>query len=146
MLVVEPMRNTDADPVARLASRALSEQYDPLWLASHASDSTTCLVARDVPTNRVVGFALAQTEEACEAHLLALAVDEQWRGAGIGSTLLSNVRAELARAGALKLNLEVRADDRGAQAFYTRHGFFPEGLESRVYRDGGDAVKMARPL
>ena len=145
MLVVEPMRNTDVDPVARLASKTLSEQYDSGWLAAHATHSATCLVARDVPTNRVVGFVLAQRKE-CEGHLLALAVDKDRRGEGIGSTLLRNVRHELARAGAFKLNLEVRAEDQGAQAFYTRHGFAPEGLESHVYRDGGDALKMARPL
>jgi ribosomal-protein-alanine N-acetyltransferase len=103
------------------------------------------LVARDVPTNRVVGFALASSES-CEGHLLAIAVDRQFRGAGIGSALLRNVRQEMTRSGAMRLKLEVRADDRAAQQFYTRHGFAPEGLESHVYSDGSDAVRMARPL
>jgi ribosomal-protein-alanine N-acetyltransferase len=145
MLVVEPMRNADADPVARLAARALTESYDPSWLAEHANHGRTCLVARDVAANRVVGFALA-SNEACEGHLLALAVEQQFRGAGIGSALLRNVRQELARSGALRMKLEVRAEDRGTQQFYARHGFAPEGLESHVYSDGGDAVRMARPL
>ncbi|MES2153547.1 MAG: GNAT family N-acetyltransferase [bacterium] len=145
MLAIEPVRAGDVDPVARLALRALQEQYDPEWLASQAQSSGTFLVARDVPTNHIVGFAVAN-RDACEAHLLAIAVERQRRGEGIGSALLSNVRDELARAGAFRLSLEVRADDPGAQAFYQRHGFWPDGLQSRVYSDGGDAVKMTRPL
>lgn len=146
MLVVEPVRDADLDPVAWLAYRALQEQYDPGWLAHHArTQKGTFLVARDVPTNRIVGFALAD-QDACEAHLLALAVDRQRRGEGIGSALLSNVRDQVARQGAFRLSLEVRADDPNAQVFYSRHGFAPAGLEEHVYSDGSDAVKMARPL
>jgi ribosomal-protein-alanine N-acetyltransferase len=145
MLVVEPMRNRDAIPVAQLAARALPEAYDPDWLASHAQGGRTCLVCRDVPNNRVVGFALA-AQDSCEGHLLALAVDERYRGAGIGSALLRNVKQEMVRSGAMRLKLEVRAEDQQAQRFYTRHGFAPEGLEPHVYSDGGDAVRMGRPL
>ncbi|MEA3202736.1 MAG: [ribosomal protein S18]-alanine N-acetyltransferase [Thermoplasmata archaeon] len=145
MLVVEPMKNGDADPVARLAARTLTESYDPAWLAGHAHGGSTCLVARDVPTNRVVGFAVA-ANESCECHLLAIAVDQQFRGAGIGSALLRNVRQEMTRAGAMRMKLEVRAEDQATQQFYTRHGFAPDGLESHVYSDGGDAIRMTRPL
>lgn len=146
MLVVEPVRDGDLDPVAWLAYKALREQYDADWLAEHAkAQKGTFLVARDIPTNRIVGFALAD-QQACEGHLLAIAVDSQRRGEGIGSALLKNVRDHMARQGAYRLNLEVRADDQKAQVFYSRHGFAPVGLESRVYSDGSDAVKMARPL
>ena len=147
MLVVEPVRNADLDPVARLAVRTLQERYDPAWLAEHMeSQNDTFLVARDIPTNQIVGFALAERQEPLEGHVLALAVDGARRGEGIGRALLGNVRAEMARRGAFRLTLEVRADDPQAQSFYARQGFAPEGLEPCVYRDGGDAIRMARPL
>jgi ribosomal-protein-alanine N-acetyltransferase len=145
MLVVEPMKTGDSLPVAQLAARALSESYDPEWLSTHVQGGKTCLVCRDVPTNRVVGFAVA-AKDSCEGHLLAIAVEKEYRGAGIGSALLRNVKQQLTRDGVMRLKLEVRAEDQAAQAFYTRHGFFPEGLETNVYSDGGDAVRMARPL
>lgn len=144
MLVVEPARNSDVGHVARLAARALAEQYDAEWLAQHAGRGTF-LVARDVPSNQVVGFAVAE-KDALEGHLLAIAVDADRRGEGIGSRLLKGVRRELTRAGAYRLDLEVRADDRRTQAFYSRHGFAPAGLDQGVYRDGCDAVRMERPL
>lgn len=146
MLAIEPVRASDVDPVAKLAMRALQEQYDPEWLAEQAvAQRKTFLVARDIPTNSVVGFALANRDQA-EGHLLALAVDSQRRGEGIGSALLSHVRQDLARSGAYRMHLEVRADDRAAQDFYRRQGFWPKGLEAHVYSDGSDAIKMERPL
>ena len=77
MLVVEPVRDGDLDPVSWLAYKALQEQYDADWLSHHAKTKEgTFLVARDIPTNRIVGFALAD-KNACESHLLAIAVDGQ---------------------------------------------------------------------
>ncbi|MEK6975262.1 MAG: N-acetyltransferase [Candidatus Thermoplasmatota archaeon] len=146
MLVVEPVRNTDVDPVARLAVQTLHERYSPEWLAEHANlDNGTFLVARDVPTNQVVGFALAQSGDA-EGHLLALAVDSQRRGQGIGRALLSDVREQMRRKGAMRLTLDVRWDDSGARLFYARQGFAPAGIKEGVYSDGTDALEMAKPL
>lgn len=146
MLVVEPVRNTDVDPVARLAVRTLKERYDPEWLAKHADlHGGTFLVARDVPTNEVVGFAVAQSQEA-EGHLLALAVDRQLQGRGIGRALLADVRERLRTQGAMRMHLDVRWDDLYARRFYAREGFEPAGLKEGVYADGADALEMARPL
>jgi [ribosomal protein S18]-alanine N-acetyltransferase len=146
MLVVEPVRNSDVDPVARLAVRTLKERYAPEWLAEHASLRTgTFLVARDVPTNEVVGFALAD-KGGPEGHLLALAVDEGHRGQGVGRALLADVRERLRREGAFALRLDVRWDDPRARAFYERAGFAPAGLRHGVYADGGDALEMVKPL
>jgi ribosomal-protein-alanine N-acetyltransferase len=105
-----------------------------------------CMVARDVPTDRIVGFALARREQPCEGHIMALAVDSMHRGEGIGRALLGGVRHEMLREGAMRLSLEVRADNQRAQAFYVRNGFHPEGLESHAYDDGMDAVRFARAI
>lgn len=137
--------NQDAVQVARLAARTLSERFDPEWLAEHMTDRNAFFVARDVPSNRVVGFAVAE-RQGLEGHLLALAVDRARQAQGIGSTLVKTVGRELARDGAYRMGLEVRADDAYAQAFYQRLGFSPEGLQEHVYRDGADAVRMGRPL
>ncbi len=146
MLIVEPVRNSDVDPVARLALQTLQERYSPEWLAEHARPGTgTFLVARDVPTNQVVGFALANNDDV-EGHLLALAVDAQRRGQGIGRALLSDVREHLRKKGALRMRLDVRWDDPSARRFYARQGFHPAGIRENVYSDGADALEMAKPL
>lgn len=147
MLVVEPVRNADVDPVARLALDALKERYTAEWLAAHAAGAQqgTFLVARDVPTNQVVGFALAEANET-EGHLLALAVDAKRRGQGIGRALLADVREQMRRQGAMRLRLDVRWDDPAARRFYARQGFAPNGIKENVYADGADALEMAKPL
>lgn len=147
MLVVEPVRNSDIDPVARLAVATLRERFSAEWLEDHARNVAkgTFLVARDVPTNQVVGFALAEAEHA-EGHLLALAVDTRHQGQGIGSALLADVNERLSRAGAMRMSLDVRWDDPVARRFYARHGFAPDGLHEGVYSDGADALAMTKPL
>src|SRR5687767_5127608 len=146
MLVVEPVRNADVDPVARLALDSLQERYATEWLARHANVAQgTFLVARDVPTNQVVGFALAEKKEG-EGHLLALAVDAQRRGQGIGRALLADVRERMRRQGALQLKLDVRWDDPAARRFYAKAGFEPKCIKEGVYSDGSDALEMVKPL
>lgn len=140
MLVVEPAGDEDILGVMRLAGNALAA--DPsTWHLHHPC----CMVAKDVTTGRLAGFALAD-HEACEGHLLALAVDGGRRGEGIGGRLLERVRYQMQREGALRMHLDVRAGDLAAQDFYRRHGFHAEGLQQRVYPDGEDAVHFARPL
>ena len=147
MLVVEPVRNADVDPVARLALKSLQERYNSEFLAEHASKvrDGTFLVARDVPTNAIVGFALAEKAEA-EGHLLALAVDSQRRGQGIGRALLAETRDRMRRQGAHTLKLDVRWDDPSARQFYAKAGFQPRGIRENVYSDGGDALEMVKSL
>lgn len=147
MLVVEPVRSGDLGPVARLAVTTLKERYSPEWLQDHAHgvERGTFLVARDIPTNQIVGFALAQKQDA-EGHLLALAVDSRRQGQGIGSALLEDVNTRMSRAGAMRISLDVPWDDPIARRFYARHGFYPDGLREGVYSDGGDALEMSKPL
>lgn len=145
MLVVEPVRTNDLGSVTRLAMDALREQYDVDWLAEQAGGKGTFLVARDIQRNQVVGFAVAEQKD-CEGHLLAIAVKAQRRGEGIGRALLGHVKQELACAGAMRMHLEVRADDPEALVFYRRQGFQPAGLQPQVYADGGDAIVLQKPL
>src|SRR5688572_23146824 len=122
MLSIEVVRQEDVTGVARLALASLRERYDSEWLAHHAHvQQGTFLVARDIPTNQVVGFALAERDQGAESHLLALAVESGRRNQGIGSALLRGVRENLARSGTMCLKLDVRADDVKARQFYERH-------------------------
>ena len=52
--------------------------------------------------------------------------------------------ARLARAGAGRVFLEVRADNRAATALYEGLGFTRTGLRRGYYRDGADALVLAR--
>src|SRR5688572_29713681 len=102
MLIVEPVRSNDLNPVSRLAFDSLRQQYSSEWLEHHAQGENTFLVARDIAQNEIVGFAVAE-KEAAEGHLLAIAVQSRRRGEGIGRALLGHVRQEMACRGAMRL-------------------------------------------
>lgn len=61
--------------------------------------------------------------------LYYLAVRPRLRRLGIGRALMARVEADLATIGCPKLNLQVRAENIGAVAFYRRLGF---SIEERV--------------
>ncbi len=147
MLMVEPVRQDDLQQVAGLAGQQLSEWFPARWLAAQAAaNADTFLVARELRENTIVGFVVGCKQEPCEGKVLAIAVDNEHRGQGLGTALLRNLRSQMARHGAYRLTLEVRADDPRAQRFYMRHGFTPDGLLEHQYSDGGDALRLVRPL
>lgn len=140
MLQVGPAATEELAQVARLAQDVLGA--DGGWL--HEGDA--CLVAKDAVSERVVGFAVARREPCCEAHLLALAVEDDRQGEGVGSALLRYTQDLMYRSGARSMHLEVRPDNAHAQAFYARQGYAPTGLHTQMYPDGADALVMQRPL
>jgi ribosomal-protein-alanine N-acetyltransferase len=89
----------------------------------------------------VAGYAVTCASKR-KAELVSIAVDLPWRGSGIGSVLLQHTIQELTKAGIRRLDLTVRVGNRGAIAFYRRHGFETEGRIRRYYENGGDAFHM----
>jgi ribosomal protein S18 acetylase RimI-like enzyme len=59
----------------------------------------------------------------------AVAVQPPFRGRGVGAALVRRLEVALAERGRLKVNLQVRASNAGAVAFYERLG---HSLEERV--------------
>lgn len=68
-----------------------------------------------------------------------LAVDPDVRRTGIGRRLMERVERELAKRGCPKVNLQVRAGNGDAVAFYRRLGYLPDDVVSlgkRLEDDG----------
>jgi ribosomal-protein-alanine N-acetyltransferase len=73
-----------------------------------------------------------------EAHVTTIAVDEPWRGRGLGELLLAALYDEAARRGANWLTLEVRVSNESAQALYRKWGFTVQGTRRRYYSDNNE--------
>lgn len=76
-----------------------------------------------------------------EGHITNLAVHPDCRLRGIGGILLGELLAEADGKGAVKITLEVRRSNRGAQNLYSKHGFVLRGIRPRYY-DNEDALIM----
>ncbi len=101
------------------------------------------LVAED--DGDVVGYAVASYAGDI-AELQRIGVAEEARRTGVASELLAAIVDHAPSTGADRMLLEVRADNRGAIAFYAARGFVEIDRRARYYRDGTDAVVMRLPL
>lgn len=81
-----------------------------------------------------------------EAEILALAVVPALRRQGLGRTLLAAAEASMRAAGGRVVFLEVACTNTAARALYAAAGYREIGRRTRYYRDGGDALVLARPL
>jgi [ribosomal protein S18]-alanine N-acetyltransferase len=81
-----------------------------------------------------------------QAHIVAIAVREEYRRQGLGELLLSE-SVELALAnGQESVTLEVRRSNESAQALYEKYKFLKVGVRRRYYSDDHeDALIMTTP-
>jgi ribosomal-protein-alanine N-acetyltransferase len=79
-------------------------------------------------------------------HVKDIAVHPDYRGEGIGSTLLERALAKLAARGTASVKLEVRETNDAARALYEDFGFVHRRTVPRYYDDGDDAHVMVRSL
>ncbi|MFL6156576.1 MAG: GNAT family N-acetyltransferase, partial [Marmoricola sp.] len=82
----------------------------------------------------VLGYAVASYAGDI-AELQRIGVSEQARRRGLATALLDAVVAHAPSTGADRMLLEVRADNRGALAFYAARGFVEIDRRPRYYRD-----------
>ena len=90
----------------------------------------------------LVGF-VGVWYQAGDAHIVSIAVREEYRRRGLGELLLIGAVEMAVRRGQQVVTLEVRASNAAAQALYRKYGFTQTGLRRRYYADNHeDAVIM----
>lgn len=111
------------------------EQYldEPGFLVADAGGVVGYVVADSVPNHgRPLG------------HIKDIAVREQQRGQGIGSTLLERALGVLGARGVASVKLEVRESNTGARQLYRQYDFVHRRTVPRYYSDGEDALVLVR--
>ncbi|MCE4624664.1 MAG: ribosomal protein S18-alanine N-acetyltransferase [Desulfurococcales archaeon] len=77
------------------------------------------------------------------AHLISIAVLEEYRGRGIGTALLQHtIQAAREEGDIVSIYLEVRVSNTPAIRLYKKFGFKPARIIRGYYRDGEDAYVM----
>jgi ribosomal-protein-alanine N-acetyltransferase len=76
--------------------------------------------------------------EGDRAHIAKVAVHEDYRRRGIGSTLLEHLIDHSLRLGLTRMYLEVRRSNVAAQQMYRRFGFQFERVQPGAYPDDGE--------
>ena len=147
---LRPLRAEAAAECARIHATGFAYAWGESDLENLIADPSALGTAALDPANgRLRGFVLSRLA-ADEAEILTVAVDTALRKAGIGRDLLRAHLAEVARAGAARIFLEVDEHNAAALALYARFGFARVGERRGYYKqaDGkpASALVMRRDL
>ena len=134
----------DATIIANMSRVLIEHGFRWRWTpervaASIRAPNVNVLVAR-VP-DRIAGFAIMRYGND-DAHLDLLGVAPPYQRAGVGRHLLEWLEKCAVVGGTFKIDLEVRAENTGAQLFYERMGYRILAHLPGYYDGVGDALRM----
>jgi ribosomal protein S18 acetylase RimI-like enzyme len=141
-------RLTDAEPIALMSRDLIEVGLDWRWTPARVAHCIRCpdtLVVIARARGRLVGFAIMYFGIK-DAHLLLLAVDPAQRRAATGRRLLEWLEKSARVAGIATIQLEVRAKNQGARAFYRTLGYREVQLMPLYYDGREAAVRLVRNL
>ncbi|PNG25861.1 GNAT family N-acetyltransferase [Methylocella silvestris] len=97
--------------------------------------------------DEVVGYSLVGLRKgSLKARLYSIALDPKQHGRGLGRMLLRASERAAEAHGARFLRLEVRTDNKSAIALYEKNGYRIFGRYEDYYEDGGEAIRLEKPL
>lgn len=91
--------------------------------------------------NRIIGY-VGFRLEGDDGHITTIAVHPDWRGQGLGESLLVVALGKMLGLDAEVATLEMRPSNDVARDLYEKYGFEVERQRRRYYRDGEDAWVM----
>ncbi len=151
-VVIELAKISDIDAIVALENRAFPFPWSRNILLAEIDGEpfSYVYVARlindgGIPNN-IIGYHFFWLV-ADEVHVLNIAVDPDYRGCGLGKTLM-DFAADFGRErGAQTILLEVRVSNMPAQALYRKLGFQQVGLRKKYYANNKeDAYAMQKDL
>jgi [ribosomal protein S18]-alanine N-acetyltransferase len=147
-VMLRPARAHDARAMAEMSRRlietGLAWRYTPPRIAALIGDAdTTALVAHE--SECLQGFAVMQFGDE-HAHLVLLCVQAAVQRRGIGRRLTEWLLASAGVAGIATVQLELRADNPAALAFYRCLGFVQTALVPDYYAGHITARRMVLSL
>ena len=82
-----------------------------------------------------------------EGHITNIAVDENYRGLGVGDRLLGGLIGLCSEKGLSAITLEVRKSNEIAKSLYKKYGFKEYGIRPKYYADNNeDAIIMWKTI
>jgi len=144
-LVVIRGRRTSDDPfIAALGKEAFTEYSSSAsGYTAHMAANAHTLIAEcgDV----TVGLAIVDMR-AGRAHLAAIAVLTEWRGVGVGRTLLRTAERYARERGAVEMELTTADSNLAASELFLRNGYRRRARHARYYARGQHAIEMFKRL
>jgi len=144
IVTIRKFRETDLKRVMEIEKQSFDKNY-PEFLMMHIYTSFPdgFLVAED-ENEKIVGYIIALMEWG-NGHIVSIAVDEAYRGIGIGGILINTIENFLFNTCYAKHTvLEVRFDNTSAREFYYNRNYSDRKVLYNYYDDGEDAILMIK--
>lgn len=151
MLVLPAIRlahAADAAAIAQMSRRLIEQGLGWSWREARVRNAIldrSTNVAVMASGEGILGFGIMQYREQT-AHLALFAIGPGHRHRGWGSRLLSWLEKPARIAAIERVRVEARADNAGAIAFYTRHGFRPVRTVAGYYSGLVDGLQLEKQL
>ena len=139
-MIIRKFQTSDLIRVYEIEKMCFPDPYDMSVLLKLSESGFGFLVAEE--NNILLGYVLFSINLNCEGHLISLAVDKNYRGRKVGSTLLISALSIYIQTGINRIILEVRTHNTRAIKFYEHYGFNIDRKEFDYYSDGSDAYIM----
>lgn len=133
-------RRMTLEDVPAVYANELKTFHTPWSYQSFVDEMTTNKCARYIVAEadgQVVAYAGAWLVFE-EGHITNIAVDEAYRGQGIGLMVTRALLQYAANLGVQYMTLEVRRSNLAAQGLYKKLGFLELGVRKRYYEDNGE--------
>jgi [ribosomal protein S18]-alanine N-acetyltransferase len=151
-LIVTP-QITLADAVHARSIAEMSREYIEYGLGWSWTQARVIKAIHDMDTNvavmqergGVIAFGIMRYGEQ-RAHLVLLGVAPAQRKRGLGAQMMAWLEKSAVIAGLERVQLEARADNPDAIAFYLEQGYSQAGTVPGYYRGAIDAVRLEKPL
>ena len=131
---------SDLGRVYQIEVESFSNPYEVAILQQLYEIGTGFLVA--IEDGEVVGYIIFWIKEEGLGHIIALAVDEKFRGRHIATRLLMMAMTIFKNCDIHRITLEVKSHNDVAVAFYKKFGFVIDRKVPNYYEDGSDAYVM----
>lgn len=145
-IIIRDMKESDLDRIMEIEEKS----FNPPWSReAFLLELTKNLLAKYIVAEvdgQVVGYGGIWLI-IDEGHVTNIAVDEEYRGKGIGSKILEGLIQICRDRNMTAMTLEVRKSNVVAQSLYRKYGFKEYGIRKGYYQDNNeDAIIMWKDI
>lgn len=140
-IIIRSMNTGDLDQVVAIELDSFSSSWTRAHFQSELDSTASFPLVAVCPDGSIAGY-ICPTLVLDEGEILDLAVKMEFRGGGVGRSLVNAALGSFKSRGALRLFLEVRVTNNDAIYLYRSAGFNTCGRRKNYYEDGEDALLM----
>lgn len=143
---IREMREADLDRIMEIESKTFSPPWSREAFLLELTKNLLAKYLVGLINGEVVGYGGIWLI-IDEGHITNIAVDERYRGLGVGNKILEGLIQLCMDRGLRAITLEVRKSNEVAKSLYKKYGFKEYGIRPKYYADNNeDAIIMWKTI